>query len=253
MSAAVPGLPRDMIAFTKTTTPVIGELLDFLNIMTYDLMNRRDNVTKHHTGMDTSLEAINAYLDNGLAPEKANLGFAFYVKWFKTDPEGGCEEDPIGCRTTLMEDPDTGADLGQAGAFSWHDSVPRELQASFRKAMIHGKYDGEGGGHYYWDSIEDLFWSWDTPRAIAEKLPRIFDDKGLGGVFAWGLGEDAPQWTHLMALNEGFGNLGRSEAVLFLHICFAQLTFLGCPHLIQVHYRKKNYERLTARDKSLLR
>lgn len=87
MSAAVPGLPRDMIAFTETTTPVIGEILDFLNIMTYDLMNRRDNVTKHHTGIHASKEAIDAYLENGVAAEKVNLGFAFYVKWFKTDPD----------------------------------------------------------------------------------------------------------------------------------------------------------------------
>lgn len=212
MSAAVPGLPRDMIAFTKTTTPVIGSILDFLNIMTYDLMNRRDNVTKHHTGIQASKEAVDAYLENGLAPKKVNLGFAFYVKWFKTDPDGGCNKNPIGCKTTLMEDPDTGADLGKAGAFSWHDSVPEELRGSFQKAMANGKYDGEGGGHYYWDSNENIFWSWDTPQAIATKVPQFVEEKTLGGVFAWGLGEDANQWTHLSALNEGVRNTKRSDA-----------------------------------------
>jgi GH18 family chitinase len=34
MSAAVPGLRRDMIAFTKDTIPLIMESLDSLNIMT---------------------------------------------------------------------------------------------------------------------------------------------------------------------------------------------------------------------------
>ena len=50
--------------------------------MTYDLMNRKDNITKHYTGIQLSLETINVYLQNGVSPEKANLGFAFYVKWF---------------------------------------------------------------------------------------------------------------------------------------------------------------------------
>lgn len=211
MSAAVPGLTRDMMAFTKDTIPIINASLDFFNIMTYDLMNRRDNITKHHTGIQLSLESINAYLDKGVPAEKANLGFAFYVKCFKTDPIGGCDRDPVGCKTPLMEDPDTGADLGQTGGFSWHDSVPSELSISFEKALAGGKYDGEGGGHYYWDPEENLWWTWDTPAAITKKFPAIIEKKRLGGVFAWGLGEDADAWTHLKALTEGWkGYRGRA-------------------------------------------
>ena len=201
MSAAVPGLRRDMITFTKDTIPLIMESLDFLNIMTYDLMNRRDNITKHHTGIEASLDAISAYLDMGVPPAKANLGFAFYVKWFKTKPDAGCKEQPIGCETVQMEDPDTGADLGQAGAFSWHDSVPGDLKKSFAKALIYGKYDSKGRGHFYWDPDEDRFWSWDTPEVIAKKVPEIIEKKALGGAFAWALGEDADEFRHLKALN----------------------------------------------------
>jgi GH18 family chitinase len=100
----------------------------------------------------------------------------------------------------LMEDPLTGADLGQAGAFSWHDPVPSELSSSYERAMAHGKYDSGHGGHYYWDSDEDIWWSWDTPEAIAKKFPAIVEQKNLGGAFAWGLGEDADGFTHLKAL-----------------------------------------------------
>jgi GH18 family chitinase len=189
-----------MLAFTETTIPAISASLDFFNIMTYDLMNRRDKVTKHHTGIELSLDAINTYEERGVPSEKMNLGFAFYIKWYKTDPHGGCDLNPIGCKTTLMEDPLTGADLGQAGAFSWHDPVPSELSASYEKAMAHGKYDSEHGGHYYWDSDEDIWWSWDTPEAIAKKFPAIVEQKILGGAFAWGLGEDADGFTHLKAL-----------------------------------------------------
>lgn len=209
ISAAVPGLTRDMMAFTKGTIPRISASLDFFNIMAYDLMNRRDNITKHHTGIQLSLESINAYLENGVPAEKANLGFAFYVKCFKTDPDGGCSEHPVGCRTPLMEDPDTGADLGQTGGFSWHDTVPSELSTSFQKALAGGEYDSSGGGHYYWDAEENMWWTWDTPEAIAKKFPAIMDKKRLGGVFAWGLGEDGNEWTHLKALTSAWKEYSR--------------------------------------------
>jgi GH18 family chitinase len=202
LSAAVPGLRRDMLAYTKKSLPKISRSLNFLNVMTYDLMNRRDNVTKHHTGVVASLDAINAYLEAGVPPEGINLGFAFYVKWFRTDPNGGCEKNPIGCKTVLMEDPKTGADLGHCGAFAWNDRVPKELAFSFRLAQRDGKYDEVGGGFYYWDSEENIFWTWDTPEAIARKFPLIVKEKGLGGAFAWGLGEDGSQFNHLNALTD---------------------------------------------------
>ncbi len=196
-----------MLAFTGFTIPLISSSVDFLNIMTYDLMNRRDNVTKHHTGIELSLDAINAYLENGLSAEKANLGFAFYVKWFKTDPGAACASKLPVCRTVLMEDPWTGADLGQAGAFSWIDNVPPELEQSFKKALKYGKYDTVNGGHYYWDERESIWWTWDTADAILKKFPLIVEKKKLGGVFAWGLGEDSKDWAHLKALTAGFKKL----------------------------------------------
>ena len=188
------------MAFTKATIPAISASLDFFNVMAYDLMNRRDNTTKHHTGVDLSLNSINAYEERGVPPEKMNLGFAFYIKWFKTDPHGGCDKNPIGCKTALMEDPFTGADLGQAGAFSWHDTVPEELFASYERAMTYGDYDSGHGGHFYWDRDENIWWSWDTPEVIAEKFPAIMEKKNLGGTFAWALGEDADDFIHFNAL-----------------------------------------------------
>lgn len=87
-------------------------------MMTYDLMNRRDNVIKHHTGIEQSLIAINVYEERGVPAKKINLGFAFYIKWYKIDLHGGCDINPVGCKTALMEDLLIGVDLDQAGAFS---------------------------------------------------------------------------------------------------------------------------------------
>ena len=120
-----------MLAFTAATVPFIDASLDFWNIMTYDLMNRRDNVTKHFTGAQLSLDSINAYEKRGVPASKMNLGFGFYVKYFKTLPHGGCDRNPIGCKVPLYEDPRTGADLGGRGGFSYHDGVPEDVKASY--------------------------------------------------------------------------------------------------------------------------
>jgi len=201
ISAAVPGLPRDMMAFNSQTVPRIMRHVDFLNVMTYDLMNRRDNITRHHTGILNSLEAVDAYVSAGAAPQRLNLGFAFYVKWFKTRHHA-CSHmaSPLGCPTLLLEDPKTGADMGRTGGFSWHDPVPPEVAESFQRALDQGTYDDKGGGYYYWDAAEDIFWTFDTADAISRKFTAIMDDRKLGGVFAWGLGEDAPVYEHFEAL-----------------------------------------------------
>ncbi|KAI0415946.1 glycoside hydrolase family 18 protein [Xylaria grammica] len=210
MSAAVPGIPRDMLAFTAATVPQIMASLDFLNVMTYDLMNRRDNVTKHHTGVQLSLDSVNAYLANGAPADKINLGFAFYAKYFRTEGES-CAESPIGCPTGLMEDPETGADLGKTGGFSWHDDVPEDVRGSFEKAVSEGRYDEQGGGYWHWDRDRALWWTFDTPAAVARKFPLIVQEKKLGGVFAWGLGEDAPDFAHLRAIHAGVERLAERK------------------------------------------
>ncbi|KAK4452138.1 endochitinase 1 [Podospora aff. communis PSN243] len=201
ISAAVPGLRRDMLAFTHETVPRIMRHLDFLNVMTYDLMNRRDIITKHHTGIQLSADAIGAYINNGASPRDINLGFAFYTKYFKTNHDACAKaESPVGCPTLLLEDPETGADLGQGGGFSWHDSVPSDVAESFERALEQGVYDENQGGYYFWDENEDIWWTFDTADAIKRKFRTLV--KGLGGVFAWGLGEDAPVFEHLTALDE---------------------------------------------------
>jgi hypothetical protein len=40
--------------------------------MTYDLMNRRDNVTNHHSSVAGSEDTIRNYLAIGAPPEKMN-------------------------------------------------------------------------------------------------------------------------------------------------------------------------------------
>ncbi|KAJ9403598.1 CAZyme family GH18 [Paecilomyces variotii] len=118
ISIAVPGLHRDMIAFTNETGSKIWPSVDFVNVMSYDLMNRRDNVTKHHTSIQGSLQSVNNYTAIGLDPAKVNLGIAYYAKWFTTDPSSDCATHPIGCKVVSLENPD-GSDNGKSGALTF--------------------------------------------------------------------------------------------------------------------------------------
>ncbi|KAK0382726.1 hypothetical protein NLU13_9822 [Sarocladium strictum] len=200
LSIAVPGCERDLMAFTSKTVPRITKAVDFINVMTYDLMNRRDKEVKHHSGVQDSAESIQLYIDRGASPQQLNFGLGYYVKWFMASSECGVE-DPLGCPTQLLEDPDTGADLGKTGAFSWHDPVPEDLAESFARAQSEGRYFADGS-YGYLDKLENRWWSFDSARVASTKVEKLLRPLGLGGVFAWGLGEDAPEFARLRATME---------------------------------------------------
>ncbi|KAL5334821.1 glycoside hydrolase superfamily [Aspergillus crustosus] len=133
ISIATPGKKGDMIAYTMEQGPKIWPSVDFVNVMSYDLMNRRNNVTKHHSGVADSLDTIKAYLDIGAPPEKLNLGFAYYAKWFTTQAGADCASEPLGCPTVEMELPD-GTDNGKSGAMTFEPAnmgqAPSNLKPS---------------------------------------------------------------------------------------------------------------------------
>jgi GH18 family chitinase len=214
LSVAVPGLERDLMAFTNSTVPRILEQVDWINVMTYDLMNRRDKVVKHHSGVDISKESIRLYMERGAPAHRLNLGLGYYTKAFMTEE---CDPDNLlECPTQLLEDPETGADMGKTAGFSWHDTVPEDLADSFTRAQTDGQYFDDGS-YGYWDALEKRWWTYDTPLSIKHKFGQIMGPMELGGVFAWGLGEDAPEFRHLeatvdevVALRDATGGSSRS-------------------------------------------
>ncbi|OLN96134.1 Chitinase 1-like protein 1 [Colletotrichum chlorophyti] len=132
LSVTAPGLKRDMIAFTKHSVPKINAAVDHFTVMTYDLMNRRDNITAHHTDVKHSLEAIDTYLALGVDAAKVNLGFALYAKWFTTAAGYDCSKG-LGCPTVLLEDAQ-GQDTGNSGAVTFETAnfqeAPKNLTTS---------------------------------------------------------------------------------------------------------------------------
>lgn len=117
-----------MIAYTSETGPEIWPSVDYINVMSYDLMNRRDNVTQHHTSVAGSEETIKNYLDIGAPASKINLGFAYYAKYFAT--AGDCSASPLNCPIEPAEDPVTGKDLLTSGAWTFERQHMAPVDAS---------------------------------------------------------------------------------------------------------------------------
>lgn len=139
LSIAVPGKKGDMIGFTSETGPKIWPSVDYINVMSYDLANRRDTVTKHHSSVAGSEDTIKNYLAIGAPPEKINLGFAYYAKYFTT--QGDCSASPLGCPIVPAEDPITGKDLLTSGAWTFEPSHMKPVDSS----ALPISYDGTCG------------------------------------------------------------------------------------------------------------
>ncbi|KAI0834889.1 glycoside hydrolase family 18 protein [Hypoxylon sp. FL0890] len=134
LSIAVPALQRDMIAYTGYQAPQIFAAVDMVNLMSYDMMNRRDSQTSHHSSVKGSLEAVERYLALGLEPCKLNLGLAYYAKYFQTPDNTTCTQ-PVGCPIVKAEN-DDGSDAGTSGAMTFEkgnvypSTPPKYLKAT---------------------------------------------------------------------------------------------------------------------------
>ncbi|KAI1408810.1 glycoside hydrolase family 18 protein [Hypoxylon sp. FL1857] len=117
LSIAAPAMQRDMIAYIESEAPQIFAAVDMVNLMTYDMMNRRDAQTAHHSSVLGSLDAVQRFLELGLDPCKLNLGLAYYAKFFQTPANATCDH-PVGCPIVKAEN-DDGSDAGTSGAMTF--------------------------------------------------------------------------------------------------------------------------------------
>ncbi|KAL4970198.1 glycoside hydrolase superfamily [Aspergillus stella-maris] len=139
LSIATPGKRGDMIAYTAELGPKIWPHVDMVNVMSYDLMNRRDNVTKHHSSVIGSLDSIKAYKEIGAPPEKLNLGMAYYAKYFPVEANADCADQPLGCPTVPMEG-EQGEDLKNSGVRTFEPEymIPIEVPANLTVSTDQG-------------------------------------------------------------------------------------------------------------------
>lgn len=114
---------------------------------------------------------------------------------------------PLSCGYSLILTHCSGSTPAHCGTgcqSSYSKCDGADLNSSFRKALKNGRTDKINGGQWYWDAETRIFWSWDTPELITQKIVLMAETRGVKSVMAWALALDSNDWSHLKAMQAGF-------------------------------------------------
>ena len=185
------------------------ELVDFANIMTYDMRGAWDTISGHQTGLYTNPndpmkglglsidESVKYYMDEGAPAEKIVIGAAFYTRgWEKVSNNGtdskcpGLFGDAEVCATDANGDPTPGAlpeiplKDGEGGRRTgvWSYNALDELKAKY--PGLNEYWDDVAKAPYLYSPSTGAFFTYDNVRSIQEKCKYV-KENNLGGVISW--------------------------------------------------------------------
>jgi chitinase len=155
----------------------VAPLVDYINLMSYDLVNGYSTTTGHHTGLYSTPEQTESvdhairWLDSAGVPlKKVAIGMAFYARVFQ------------------------GADSVNNGLYR-----PGHFFRGVPYRDIASRFSADSGYVYHWDDVaqapyaynarQQLFASFDDSTSVRLKTQYALRKK-LGGVMFWQLGED---------------------------------------------------------------
>lgn len=151
--------------------------VDYVNLMSYDLINGYATETGHHTALystakqrESTDNAVQYLLKIGIDPKKIIVGAAFYARVWENVPAA-----------------DNG--LYQTGKFKQgipYRSFPERLSA---KSGFTSYWDDIAKAPYSYNATEKKFAAYDDERSIELKTKYVID-KGLGGIMFWQIGSD---------------------------------------------------------------
>ncbi|MFP4366778.1 MAG: glycoside hydrolase family 18 protein [Bacteroidales bacterium] len=161
-------------------------VVDYVNIMTYDLVSGGSPVTGHHTPLYSTPEQIRSvnyavnYLDSiGVDPAKIVIGAAFYGRAWENVP-------------------DKKNGLYQTANFKTAITY-RDLPGWIGDNAMMEFWDETASAPYAYSEENGLFVTYDNPRSVELKI-KYAKEKGLAGIMFWQLGGDRPQDGLLQAI-----------------------------------------------------
>ncbi len=163
-------------------------VVDYVNIMTYDLVSGGSPVTGHHTPLYSTPEQFRsvdyavAYLDSiGVDPSKIVIGAAFYGRaWGNVPVENNGLYQTASFKTAITY---------------------RDLPGWIKENNLRELWDETASAPYAFSEENGLFVTYDNPRSVSLKT-RYAKEKGLAGIMFWQLGGDRPQNGLLHAIYE---------------------------------------------------
>ncbi len=156
---------------------VVMPLVDFVNLMTYDLVGGYATVTGHHTLLqdyrpqqESTAKCVNWLLNKKVAAQKLIIGAAMYARVWDSVP-----------------DIDHG--LYQPGKFK-RGVAFSEFKNYFSDTSGYTYYwDKKAKAPYQYNASKKLFATFDDERSIREKI-KFIRRKKLGGIMFWELAQD---------------------------------------------------------------
>jgi chitinase len=155
----------------------VAPLVDYINLMTYDLVNGYATLTGHHTPLYSSPEQVEStdhavhYLDSiGVPLSKVVIGLAFYARIFRNvdSINNGLYRPCQFFRGASYRDQATLFSPDSGWVYHW---------------------DATAQAPYMYNSHQRLFASFDD--SVSVRLKTLYaHNKGLGGVMFWQLTED---------------------------------------------------------------
>ncbi len=153
--------------------------VDFVNLMTYDLVGGYSTVTGHHTPLndympdqESTKKCVNWLLNNNAPSSKLIIGAAFYARvWEKVEP--------------------TNNGLYQNGIFK-QGVAYKDFETYFNDTSGYKYYwDEKANAPFEYNDSKKMFATFDNQHSIEEKTKFIRAFK-LGGIMFWELIHDKP-------------------------------------------------------------
>ncbi len=154
----------------------ISEVLDWINLMTYDFYGSLTPTTGHHAslyrsrtaapGSRTTEQAVDEFLKVGTPPRKLNVGLAFYGRVFGkvTDAKQGLHQ-PF---------------ASEGGFVTWQEIARDHLD----KGGFVRLWDEQAQAAWLWNEKDRRLISYEDPQALRAKADFV-RERGLGGVMYW--------------------------------------------------------------------
>lgn len=180
----------------------IAEILDWINLMTYDFYGSLTPTTGHHAGLHraavapagsrTTVQAVDEFLKAGAPARKINIGVALYGRTF-----GDVSEGHDGLQQPFGSD---------GGFVSWQEIAEKYLDRNGFQRL----WDEQAQAAWLWNPVTRRMISYDDPQALRAKAAFV-RERGLGGIMYWEQRQD-PKEQLLDVLVEGLKQLEASNA-----------------------------------------
>ncbi|HHU55225.1 MAG TPA: hypothetical protein GXZ48_00845 [Acholeplasmataceae bacterium] len=170
----------------------LNNIIDFMHVMTYDMVDYGTPITTHHTNLYTSQYktgssadlAVKAYINRGMDSEKVIMGVAFYGHTFVTTDNNG---NGMGKNT-----------VKEGNAFKHSSITYKNLVNNYLNNPLYKVYYDETA-KAYWLFGDSFFISYESPESIAEKAKYAINNN-LGGLMVWEYNQDDEASTLLNAI-----------------------------------------------------